>query len=1121
MSASLPVPPGNTEAGRPPSRGPAGQASCADRGLPDRGLCAPVPPALHDDAALPGAGSRAPRMPGGTSPGPSAPPAGGHRDPPGLARRHKGPTVAENLQGAKKGVRACPDTSSGDESPAWRDSCAAPSPAAGPPSGGGREDSPSAPDPGLPPPYARAPHDRSPPPGAVLCDVCGEELLDSDAIDCHIELHGPVHDVPDDPLPCPDADPSDPPPDPAYPFPCAVCRAKYKTRRGLDAHMDRLGHHPPLDDVLPKIIGIPSGAPTQALLNLLVATLRMLTSQLPPTEALSRLLGICRVMEGSGRLPPADMLLRKGLLGRAWEAIQSEAAPHSHVPEPSGVERARIVRELHPEPPEVVLPGVQPVVGPAPRVTGQALLRELRAMRAVAAGPSGLGRQHLLYLCERGCAADLFADALRQLYGSRDWGKLGALSEFRLKLIPKQGGKWRPIAVQETLLVAFHRLILKQTPPLRKLPSWQLAFAPLAQARAIRRAEELKRDCHLLTVDVKNAFNSVPHPVLLFSLHRARVPTSTVGYVESFLRARHAADLPAVPAGVPQGDPLSMAMFCHALTWPVESFLAQYEVLAYADDMILASSPSVPASTVREDAHAALARVGLSVTIEKCASTQEGGISFMGTRIIRDSPYNLAECATRSLYESLRTLRAADVSRHSKIRLLSYCIVPSVNYGPLVDAYPGPQSYQEVDALVIAELGALLGIPDKLARALALAPRSAHGVGLVLPHHYHADMQRQARAMQAGTFRELRKAQLASTAPLHTFLPLALLRGPPLSDDQVLFIGDCLAGRYQKTPPMGVCRHCKQPMLGRHHLVCKAINTLHVARHTRVMEALLAATRGKTSRIVKNPALPIDHLQPDFVIDDGFGDLVITVPWRVDRSYSLKLTKYLPLLQRGRAAFFLPIVVGGDGTLHPATASGLARVGVDLLRFRLETAQILLWHHAQTALAYAKLSTDGSLPRPEARPGCSATPHEQHRARTVGDIPTPRLQTPRSPSVEVVDEPPGAPRPRAGTPRVWQTGHAAPVGPYADEDDPLSLACAGAPEDLAEFRRSRGPSPPPLSQALQDEPSSTQDKEPPPKQLPPIFKLVGTRVETPRKDVFYPFKKIGPPAPVPAQPGKD
>ena len=1070
---------------------------------------------LHNGTAPSAPGPHTPEKPSGASPEPSGPLVGNRNGSPGLERHHEESLLAEKLQGAEEELRALPGVRPEEGSLARQGSCSAPAPGAGPHHSAGPDASSSACGPGLSPPYGRAPRGCSPLPCMALCDICNEELLDSDAIDHHIEIHGPTCDVPNDQLPCPEIEPSDSPPDPAYPFPCTVCRAKYKTRRGLDAHMDRLGHHPPLDDVLPRIIGIPSGTPTHALLNLLVATFKMLARQLPPAEVLSRLLGICRVMEGSGRLPPAGMLLKKGLLGRAWEAIRSEAAPHSHIPEPSGEERARVVRELHPLPPQVLLPEAQPMVGPAPRVTGQALLQELRAMKAVAAGPSGLGRQHLLFLCERGSAADLFADALRQLYVSRDWGKLWSLCEFRLKLIPKQGGRWRPIAVQETLLVAFHRLILKQTPSLRRLPDWQLAFAPLAQVKAIRRAEELKRDHHLLTVDVKNAFNSVPHPVLLFALHRARVPASTVSYVESFLLARHAADLPAVPAGVPQGDPLSMAMFCHSLTWPVESFLAQYKVLAYADDMILASSPSVPASTVREDARAALARVGLSVTVEKCASTQDGGVSFMGTRIIRDSPYNLAECATRSLYESLETLRAADISRHDKIRLLSYCIVPSVNYGPLVDAYPGPQSYREVDALVIAELGALLGIPGSLARSLALAPRAAHGVGLILPHHYHADMQMQAQAMKAGTFRELRKTQLAAVTPLRTFLPLALLRGPPLSDDQVLFIGDCLAGSYQKTQPMGVCRHCKQPMLRRHHLVCKAINGLHVARHSRIMEALLAAAKGKTCRITKNASLPIDHLQPDFVIEDGFGDLVVTVPWRVDRSYSLKLSKYCLLIQQGRAAFFLPIVVGGDGTLHPSTAKGLARLGVDLLRFRQEAAQILLWHYAQTALAYASLPIDAPLPCQAVGPNPPTASREQPTTRVVESIPTPRLRTPRSPSVEVVDR---APIDRPSSPATLD-------GPSTDEESALGWVCTDTLEDPTGFQRSRGPSPPPLSQALQDEPPPVRTEEPPPKRLPPIFKFVGVRGEPPKKGSFYPFKKIGPPSSgsgsMPVQPQRD
>ncbi|ESU40014.1 Hypothetical protein GSB_154589 [Giardia duodenalis] len=198
------------------------------------------------------------------------------------------------------------------------------------------------------------------------------------------------------------------------------------------------------------------------------------------------------------------------------------------------------------------------------------------------------------------------------------------------------------------------------------------------------------------------------------------------------------------------------------------------------------------------------------------------------------------------------------------------------------------------------------------------------------------------------------------------------------------------------------------------------------------MEALLTATRGKTSRIVKNAALPIGHLQPDFVIDDGFGDLVITVPWRVDRSYSLKLTKYLPLLQRGRAAFFLPIVVGGDGTLHPATASGSICCASD---WRLR-------RYCSGTMLRLPLRTPNSLPMALCPVQRQAPAALLHRVRMVGDFPTPQLQTP---SVEVVDSPPEAPRPRAGTPTALPTAHAAPVRPRTEEEAPPSATCTDAP----------------------------------------------------------------------------
>ena len=954
----------------------------------------------------------------------------------------------------------------------------------------------------------------------ALCDTCGDELNDVDDIDAHLLLHYKELESSNDDMPHHEQGPLDvspsPPADPTLPYVCEVCQAGYKTKRGLDNHMDRLGHNPPVDEFVPKIVGIPSGTPTTSLLNLLVSTFRLLAKQYPPVELTSRLLSICRKMIGSGRLPPANMLLKRGLLGRAWEAMQAEASPQSHIPEPIGDERKQIINELHPLPPKLSLPPSESIVGPVPKITGQALLRELKAMKAVSAGPSGLGKQHLLYLCEKAEASDILADALRQCYTSKCWDKLKSLAKFRLKLIPKPNGKWRPIAVQETLLVAFHRIILKQTPSMRKLPDWQLAFTPMAHVKAINKAELLKREHHLLSVDVKNAFNSVPHSVILFALNKAKVPHGTVSYIESFLAARFSDDLPAVPAGVPQGDPLSMAMFCLSIIWPVESMLQQYKVIAYADDMILASNPSIPADKIREDAHKALAAVGLTVTLEKCASTQDGGISFMGTRIIRDSPYNLAEHATRTLHDSLNTLRASNISQHDKLRVLSYCIVPSVNYGPLVDAYPGPQSYREVDLLVITEIAKLLRISDKNATDLALTPRSAYGLSLVLPHHYHADMQEQARIMRAGTFRTLRKNRLERAKPLRTFLTLALSRGPPLSDDQLYFIGDCLSGKYQRTPPMGICSHCKQPMLHRHHLVCKSINGYHVSRHTMILEALLKTARGKTSRIMKNSALPINHLKPDLIIEDGFGDLVITVPWRIETSYSLKMTKYIPLIQQGKAAFFLPIVVGGDGTMHPSSAAGLARAGVDLYRFKQEVSQILMWHYTQTAIAYANLPPepveephDLNLALLESTqkgpPVCNGQPPKL----STSYVPTPGLYSMSSPSVEMLEVSSTIPK-HTHTHHAEVSSHPQRRTNIFRDDTPPPFQSDDNDDDPFSFQRSRAPSPLPCTPPPQSDQSTRQELEPTCKTLPSFFKT-NRRNSLPATEPRYTlFKKRNP-----------
>lgn len=1062
----------------------------------------PTIPNGGTDAPPPAAGLPQPHAPSAAAPGPHAPRPDPSSDcpPPGIPLGEVRP--AADLQVSKKPEAEARPASlpldersdSGHAAPPW--------PEEDLPHDLGHDCSPSPSDAW---PDMSDPDTAAQPLGETRCAVCGEELPDAAAVDRHIRLHRPS-----------------PPPEPAYPFACPVCRARYKTERGLNAHVSRFRHFLPLDDTIHEYIGIPNGTPTPELLHLLATTFVRVSKQLPPTEALARFLSTCRRMEGSGRLPPSRTLLRRGLLGRAWQAVQSEASQAAAVPEPTGEERQAIIRELHPAPMDVSLPEVPHTLGPAPKVTGTALLKELRSMKAVATGPSGLGKPHLLHLCEKADAAEVLAAALAPLLSDCDWSRLKPLAGFRLKLLAKPNGKWRPIAIQETLLVALHRALLRQTPALRRLPPWQLAFEPMAQVKAIAMAERLKQDHHLTTVDVRNAFNSVPHAVIVHSLHRARVPQALVAYVSSFLAARHSADLAAVPAGVPQGDPLSMALFCQSIVWPVETLLSQYKLLAYADDLIVASPPSVHADTVKRDASSALAKAGLSVELSKCTSTQLGAIAFMGTRVLRDAPFNLGEQASRALMARLDVLRAAQLSRHDRLRLLAACVVPSVNYGPLIDAYPGPHSYADVDRMVIGEVAELLRIPEPTARALALAPRAAHGLGLVLPSHYHADMQAQRTTVRAGTFRDLRRKRLACTPPLRSFLPLALLHGPPLSDGEVLFIGECLAGRYQKGAVMGTCIHCKQPMRPRHHLLCKAINGIHVARHTRILSALVSAARGRPGYVSINPAVPIDHLQPDLAIGEGFGDLVVAAPWRVEKSYALKLAKYRPLVAAGRASHILPVVVGADGSIHPESAAGLAHAGVDLRRFLHEAALAILWHHTHSATAFAALTM------PEA--GGAAQDAREDLPRRAPAAPPPAVQQASAP--DLCRAPPqtqggagrgsschGASAPR---PRAPACAACSPLPPAAacepssspsveiilpDRPSPPDHTASSLPDDPWSFQRSRAPSPPPLDEE-ERAPQLPAVAEPLLKALPPIFKRVDAPAGPAKRDDFCPFKKV-------------
>lgn len=75
--------------------------------------------------------------------------------------------------------------------------------------------------------------------------------------------------------------------------------------------------------------------------------------------------------------------------------------------------------------------------------------------------------------------------------------------------------------------------------------------------------------------------------------------------------------------GVAQGDPLSSYLFCASID-PVLKRLEDesYEVIAYADDILLGVKQEVKASDAQQKALEEFSKIGLSVKCEKTTSNE-------------------------------------------------------------------------------------------------------------------------------------------------------------------------------------------------------------------------------------------------------------------------------------------------------------------------------------------------------------------------------------------------------------------------------------------------------------------------------------------------------------------
>ena len=180
----------------------------------------------------------------------------------------------------------------------------------------------------------------------------------------------------------------------------------------------------------------------------------------------------------------------------------------------------------------------------------------------------------------------------------------------RLALIPKPGkppDQVRPLCLLDTLSKLFERIVLDRLDNhlVRKkvLSNSQYGFRTerstadaalklkMIAARAIRK----RQFCAAVSLDIKNAFNSMPWPKIIEALANARVPVYLQKILRSYLDCRWieaetsaGTVTRAVTAGVPQGSVLGPTLWNVAFNGILKLLLPPgVQLICYADDTLV------------------------------------------------------------------------------------------------------------------------------------------------------------------------------------------------------------------------------------------------------------------------------------------------------------------------------------------------------------------------------------------------------------------------------------------------------------------------------------------------------------------------------------------------------